>query len=149
MHFHVYLRLNTSETVTWIAVSINYIYTIQCETLRLDWNITYALGRYSYQSTFNQPLDKCSIRNALQILWEEKTVSRNIYINHNTFPFLHNRINSKTYKNIHLLLLDIKHYSREKLLLNESYTANNSGASHMTNLIYKFTINPLALEMDI
>lgn len=64
-----------------------------------------------------------------------------IYKNDNTFPYLHSRINSKTYKNIHLLLLDIKHYSREKLLLNESYTANNSGASHMTKRIYKFTIN--------
>lgn len=64
-----------------------------------------------------------------------------VYINHDTFPYLQNRINSNTYKNIHLLLLDIKHYSRKKLQLNESYTANNSGASHMTNLIYKFTIN--------
>ena len=135
MHFHVDLRLNTSETATLITVSINYIYRIQCEKLRFEWNITYALGGYSYQSTLNQPLDKRSIRNALQILWEEKTISRNIYKNHNTFPYLHNRINSKTYKIIHLLLLDIKHYSREKLLLNESYTANNSGASHMTNLI--------------
>jgi len=71
----------------------------------------------------------------------KKKLYHAIYINHNTFPYLHNRINSKTFTNIHLLLLDIKHYSREKLLLNESYTENNSGASHMTNLIYKFTIN--------
>jgi hypothetical protein len=58
---------------------------------------------------------------------------------------MHNRINFKTYKNINLLLLDFKHYSREKLLLNESYTANNSEASHMTNLIYNFTINVVLL----
>jgi hypothetical protein len=48
-----------------------------------------------------------------------------VYINHNSFAYLQNRINSNNYKNINLLLLDIKHYSKKKLQLNESYTANN------------------------
>jgi hypothetical protein len=137
MHFHVYMY--TCETVTRITVSINYIFTIQCKKLRLEWNITYTLGRYSYQITFNQPLDKHSIRKALQISREEKKISCK-YINHDNFPYWHSRINFKTCKNIHLLLLDFKHYSREKILLSENYSAKMHG--HPTWQILS-TISPL------
>lgn len=137
MHFHVYLRLSTSETVTWIAASINYIYTIPCEKLRLEWNI---LADIQTNPLSTNPWINVASEMHYKFYGKKKQYQA-IYIKHNTFPYLQNRINSKTYKNIYLLLLDIKHYSREKLLLNESYTANNSGASHMTNLVYKFTID--------
>jgi len=55
----------------------------------------------------------------------KKKIYHAVYIIHNTFLYSQNRINSNTYKNNNLLLLDIKHYLRKKLQLNKSYTANN------------------------